>query len=236
MSRVAIGQSNYFPWKGYFDLIHDVDVFIFFDDVQYTKNDWRNRNRVKSPRGPQWLTVPVGAHIHREIREVAIPDARWQSQHWKTLGQLYAKAAFFDTYRGFLEEVYLKRQWANLSELNRFLIERVARDFLGIRTTFRCSTEFAVTGRKQDRVLSLLSRVGATAYVSGPSAQAYMEPERFAEAGVALTWKDYAGYPEYPQFHPPFEHRVSILDLLFHVGPAAPDYLWGWRTAAGGRG
>src|SRR5262245_16073936 len=140
--RAAICQSNYLPWKGYFDLIHDVDVFVFYDDVQYTKNDWRNRNRVKSPQGAQWLTIPVGARIHRQVREVVITDPRWQCRHWKTLRQLYGRARFFENYREFLEEVYLKREWRTLSELNRFLIQHIAKEFLGIQTAFRCSTEF----------------------------------------------------------------------------------------------
>jgi WbqC-like protein family len=227
--RVAVLQSNYIPWKGYFDLIHAVDLFLFYDDVQFTKNDWRNRNLVKTPAGRQWLTIPVGTDLNRRVCEVAINDPRWQSKHWKTLVQLYGKAPFFDRYRGSLQEVYVDRQWTNLSQLNQFLIRTIARDHLGIATQFRSASEFTSVGKKEDRLLSLLESVGADVYVSGPAARAYLDEDRFRRARIAVVWQDYSGYPEYPQFHPPFEHAVTILDLLFHVGPEAPFYIWGWR-------
>ena len=229
--KVAINQSNYIPWKGYFDVIHDVDVFIFYDDVQFTKNDWRNRNLVKGPNGPQWLTIPAGTDLKRLVCEVGLKDRRWQARHWKTLTHLYGKAPCFARYRAFFEDVYVRREWRNLSELNRFLIQAIATEFLGVKTAFKNSFEFPSSGAKQDRVLSVLQAVGADAYVSGPAGQAYLDPVRFERAGIRLTWKDYSGYPEYPQFHPVFEHRVTILDLLFHVGPEAPAYIWGWRDA-----
>lgn len=231
-----MNQSNYIPWKGYFDLIHDADLFVFYDDVQFTKNDWRNRNRIKSPAGMQWLTVPVGTDLNRLIGDVAIPERRWQSRHWKTLRQCYGTAPFFKQYQTFLDHVYLEREWHNLSELNQFLIQTVAAEFLGIKTTFARSSDFVCAGAKQDRLLSLLRGVQADVYISGPAAKAYLEPARFTAAGIELTWKDYVGYPEYPQLFPPFEHAVTILDVLFHVGSRASSYIWGWRqdTGAGG--
>jgi hypothetical protein len=233
MKRVAINQSNYIPWKGYFDLIHDVDMFLFYDDVQFTIRDWRNRNLVKTAGGRQWLTIPVGADRHRLIRDVTLNDPRWQRMHWKTLAHLYAKAPFFGHYRGFLEDVYLKRSWKTLSELNQFLIRTVARDYLGIATTFYEASEFASFGKKQDRILSLLKSVEADVYVSGPAAKAYLDVDCFHREGIELVWKDYSGYPEYAQSHPPFQHAVTVLDLLFHTGQDAPFYIWGWREGQG---
>jgi WbqC-like protein len=227
---VAINQSNYIPWKGYFDLIRDSDTFLFYDDVQFTKNDWRNRNKVKSSAGRQWITIPVGSDVRRRICEVALPESRWQEKHWKTLANLYRKAPFFNTYRSFLEDVYLNRKWRNLSHLNQFLIQNIATKWLGIQTIFRQSSDFPSVGQGQERVLSLLASLKADTYVSGPAGKAYLDPIRFREAGIKLVWKDYSGYPEYPQFHPPFEHAVTILDLLFHTGPDAPYYIWGWRS------
>jgi WbqC-like protein family len=227
--KVTINQSNYIPWKGYFDLIHDADLFIFYDDVQYTKNDWRNRNLVKGPNGPQWLTIPVGTSLDRLVCEVSLSDQRWQTRHWNTLRHLYGRAPFFSQYRPLFEDVYLGRRWGTLSELNQFLIHVIARELLGVKTTFRSSSEFRLSGARQDRVLNLLEAVGADVYVSGPAGQAYLDPPRFTEAGIELVWKDYSGYPEYPQFHGDFRHRVTVLDLLFHVGPNAPHYIWGWR-------
>ena len=195
MATIAVLQSNYVPWKGYFDIIHDVDTFIFYDDVQFTKNDWRNRNRIKTAQGVQWLSVPVGSAIHRTIREVEIPDARWQRKHYETLRQSYSKAPCFGHVEGFLEGVYLDRTWASLSQLNQFLITSIARDFLGITTRFEDSAAYAPGGERQERLLDLLAAAGATTYVSGPSGRDYMDPAEFERRGIRVVFKDYAGYP-----------------------------------------
>lgn len=229
MTTAVILQSNYIPWKGYFDLIHDADVFVFYDDVQFTKQDWRTRNKIKTAQGPQWLSVPAGADRNRLICEVRLTDSSWQSKHWKTIEQNYRKCPHFEQYRPIFEELYLARAWDNLSALNQTFIRRIARELLGITTHFIDSREFKAHGQKQDRLLDILGKLGATRYISGPAAKDYIDPARFEEAGIELIWKDYSGYPEYPQRYPPFEHGVSILDLLFNVGPSAPWYIWGWR-------
>ena len=234
MKKVAVLQSNYIPWKGYFDIIHDVDLFVFYDDVQYTKNDWRNRNKIKTQNGPAWLTIPTGTDLDRLICEVALSDPRWQKNHYKNLLQYYAKAPFFRQYESLLEEVYLARQWVSLAELNQYLIKTIARDCLGIATEFADSRNYGASGKCLDRLLDLLKKSGATNYVSGPAAQSYIDTEAFIRAGITLNYKSYSGYPEYPQFYPPFDHYVSILDLLFHTGPDAPEYIWGWRKGAAG--
>jgi hypothetical protein len=230
--RVAIIQSNYIPWKGYFDIIRDVDTFVFLDDVQFTVRDWRSRNRIKTKDGLKWLTVPVGSDTRRLIHEVAIPGGGWQKDHWRIIEQNYAKTPFFAHYRELFEEFYLGRTWTSLSAMNQYLTQRIARECLGITTTFRDSREFEVQGHKLDRLLDLVRQTGATAYLSGPSARDYIDDMRFEEAGIALEYKDYSGYPDYPQPYPPFEHAVSVLDLLFNVGPDAPHYIWGWRDGA----
>jgi len=227
--RVAILQSNYIPWKGYFDIIHDVDLFIFYDDVQYTKNDWRNRNKVKSTRGTEWLTIPAGSNENRLICDVELSDGAWQEKHWKTICQLYGKASHFARYSEFFREVYLGHRWTRLSELNQYLIKYIATEILQIKPIFRDSRDYSVAGAKLERLLTLLTKVGAKTYVTGPAARSYIDQALFAEAEIALVWKEYAGYPEYPQSHPPFEHGVTILDLIFHTGPDAPWYVWGWR-------
>lgn len=229
MKTVAVLQSNYIPWKGYFDIIHDVDLFIFYDDVQFTKNDWRNRNKLKGTAEPQWLTVPVGSRLDRLICEVEITDNRWQKKHWQTIEQFYAKAPYFSLYRDFFADVYLDKHWDNLSELNHYLITHIAADFLGITTAWSDSRQFSCPGTRQDRLLSLLRQAEADRYVSGPAARDYIEETAFQSAGIELIYKDYGGYPEYPQFYPPFSHQVSILDLLFQTGPDAPYFIWGWR-------
>ncbi|KGI78891.1 WbqC family protein [Oleiagrimonas soli] len=231
--KVAAIQSSYIPWKGYFDIIRSVDTFIFLDDVQYTVRDWRSRNRIKTRQGLKWLSVPVGNDTRRLIHEVAIPDAVWQEKHWKALVHAYSKTPYFSHYAALIEEFYRGRIWSNLSEMNQWFTRTIARECLGITTRFCDSREFSAEGRKLDRLIDLVRKCGASAYLSGPSAQEYIIDERFAEAGIALAYKDYSGYPEYPQTHGSFEHAVSILDLLFHVGPEAPRYIWGWREEGG---
>lgn len=228
--KVAIIQSNYIPWKGYFDIIHDVDLFVFYDDVQYTTRDWRNRNKIKGHDGEHWLTVPVGGDSRNQlIKDVAIADPGFAAKHWKTLTYYYAKAPHFERYRPFFESIYLERTWENLSALNQHMIARIAHELLGIETRFLDATALEAQGTRQDRLIDVLQKVGATAYVSGPAAKDYIDPAGFTEAGLALYYKNYAGYPEYAQTGGPFSHGVSILDLLFHVGPEAAQYIWGWR-------
>lgn len=229
MDKVAVLQSNYIPWKGYFDIIHDVDLLIFYDDVQFTKNDWRNRNKIKTSNGTNWLTIPVGSDLNQLIYEVAIPNNRWPKKHWKTIEQFYGKAPYFKNYRDFFEEVYLGTNWTNLSMLNQFLIKTISKEFLGIKTQFKDSRNYCLEGKKLDRLIDLLQKAEVKTYVSGPSARDYIEDQKFKEANIQLIYKDYSGYPEYPQFYPPFEHYVSIIDLIFQTGPDAPYYIWGWR-------
>jgi hypothetical protein len=231
--RVAILQSNYIPWKGYFDIVHDVDLFIFYDDLQFTTRDWRTRNRVKTQNGAEWMTIPAGNDRNRLICEVTLADDTWQAKHWRMLQQNYGRCAHFHRYKDYLESVYLGRRWTHLSELNQSLIRHISHEFLGIRTDFADSRAWSVRGQKLDRLLDLVVQSGATHYLSGPAAKDYIEPARLEQAGVALEWKNYAGYPEYPQRFPPFEHGVSILDLLFNTGPEAPQFIWGWRQQGG---
>ncbi|MDX1463687.1 MAG: WbqC family protein [Marinirhabdus sp.] len=229
MKKVGIIQSSYIPWKGYFDIIHDVDLFVYLDDVQFTARDWRNRNRIKTSQGARWLTIPVGEKIHRLIHEVPINDKHWNRKHWASIQQSYSKTPYFKNYKDFFEYVYMDRQWENLSEFNQFLTTKISQDFLGIKTEFKDSREYNSRGEKLERLLDLLIKIDVDYYVSGPSAREYIVEERLTEIGVELHYKDYSGYPEYPQLFPPFEHAVSILDLLFNCGPDAPYYIWGWR-------
>jgi hypothetical protein len=207
-------------------------VFVFYDDVQYTKNDWRNRNQIKTSAGPRWLTIPVGKDEKRLINQVPLPqDMSWSRSHWNEIRSNYLSSEFFSKYSPWLNDLLLNPGRRTLSEWNQSIIQTIASEFLGIRTVFVRSEDYALSGQKQNRLLSLLSAIGATTYVSGPAARAYLQPDRFAESNITLEWKDYAGYPEYPQPNPPFIHAVSVLDLLFCTGPKAPYYIWGWRSA-----
>lgn len=223
--KAAILQSNYIPWKGYFDIIGMVDEFVFLDDVQYTKQDWRNRNKIKTPKGSEWLTVPCGTDLDRLIHDVEITNSRWQKKHWAAIQHNYSKCPGMKIYRDFLVEFYEQREWTNLSEMNQWFITRLCRDFLGMKTQFRDSREFSVSKARGDRVLGILVELGATAYLSGPAANDYLDPQNFDTRGIELQWMDYSGYPEYRQKYPPFEHGVSIIDLLLNEGDNAPDFM-----------
>lgn len=217
--RVVVLQSNYLPWKGYFDLIQNADLFVHYDEVQYTKNDWRNRNRICSRQGLNWLTIPVSREaVKLKISEVCLPAPRWQEDHYKTLFHCYRPAPYFAQIEPLLDDFYRARTWTYLSELNHHCAERIAR-LLGLTTRFLDSKDFQLEGGRVERLVSLLRQVGATEYLSGPSARNYLAGSEplFAAAGIRLRFKDYSGYAAYPQLHAPFEHAVSVIDVLANV-------------------
>lgn len=225
--RVAIVQSNYIPWKGYFDLIAGVDVFVLYDDAQYTRRDWRNRNRIKTAQGVQWLTVPVhvtGRYL-QPIREVVVSDPHWARTHWRTLTHHYGRAAGFAQIAPALEGLYREAAASQrLSEINHHFLTGI-NEMLGITTPFRWSTELELTGDRSERLLGMCRQLGADTYVSGPSARDYLDERLFQDAGIAVEWADYSGYTEYRQLHPPFDHHVSIVDLLLNEGTEARQFL-----------
>lgn len=224
--KIAIVQSNYIPWKGYFDMIAAVDEFILYDDMQYTRRDWRNRNQIKTPQGLQWLTVPVKVKgkYHQTIRETEIDGSEWQESHWKALAQNYRRAACFDEVATIIEPLYREMASPLLSDLNRRFIEVVC-GYLGITTRISNSWDYTLVEGKAERLADLCAQAGGTEYISGPAAKNYIEEEKFAAHGLKLNWFDYCGYPEYPQLWGEFKHNVSVLDLLFNCGKNASIYL-----------
>lgn len=233
--RVALVQSNYIPWKGYFDMVAGVDEFIFYDDRQYTHEDWRNRNRIKTARGPQWLTIPVERRLGQRIDEARISDPRWAVRHWKTLSQTYARAPHFDELRDSFAAAYSEcGDEPMLASVNRRLIAEVCAS-LRIETRLVDVAAYQVEGDRTERIVSICLAAGAAVYLSGPRARSYLEPSLFADAGIELEWMDYDGYPEYHQLHPPFVHEVTILDLLFNTGARAAGYMKLVGPASAGR-
>lgn len=224
MKKIAILQSNYIPWKGYFDIIAAVDEFILYDDMQYTKNDWRNRNRIKTPKGLEWLTIPAGSDISRRIRDVELRDDRWQLKHWKTIVANYRKSAHFDEISEWLKPLYLNMHHTNLSQLNRQFIDAIC-NYLDIRTKISYSWEYSLTPGKSQRLVDLCIQTNAQEYISGPAAKGYLEESIFAETGIKITWFDYSNYSQHPQLWGDFTHEASILDLLFNCGKLSKTHM-----------
>lgn len=205
-------------------MIAAVDEFIIYDDMQYTKNDWRNRNRIKTPKGLEWLTIPTGQDISRRIRDVELSDHRWQIKHWKSLVSNYGKSPYFHEISQWLEPLYLAQQHNNLSHLNCKFIEAIC-NYLDIKTKISHSWDYILTEGKSERLVDLCVQAGANEYISGPAAKNYLEKPFFSERDIRVTWIDYSDYPEYPQSWGAFSHEVSILDLLFNCGEHSKNYM-----------
>lgn len=233
MKKVAIVQSNYIPWKGYFDMIASVDEFVLYDDMQYTKRDWRNRNQIKTPTGTQWLTVPVKVKgkFFQSIRETEIDGDKWCMDHWKALHQNYRRAAHYSTLAESLEPILLQQSYTHLSVLNRTLIEWVCLK-LKVATSISSSSDYELCEGRTERLLNIAKQAGASTYVSGPAAREYLSEEMFRDAGITVEWFDHSGYPTYPQLWGPFTHGVTILDVLFNCGDDATHYM---KHAGGAR-
>ncbi len=223
---VAIIQSNYIPWKGYFDIIHSVDELVLYDDVQFTTRDWRNRNRIKTQGGLKWLTVPVEVKgkFTQKIKDTRISDPRWARKHWETIRHSYSKTGFFKDYQELFEELYLTCQEKFLSRVNFCFLEAINR-LLEIKTPIRWSSDFTLPEGKNERLISICREAGATKYLSGPAAKDYLDESAFRQENIEVEWMDYSGYPEHRQLFPPFEHGVTILDLLFNEGPDAKTFM-----------
>lgn len=224
--KIAIVQSNYIPWKGYFDLINMVDEFILYDDMQYTRRDWRNRNKIKTSQGIKWLTIPVNVKgkFLQKINQTTISDSQWGIKHWRTISQNYASAPYFSSYRKIFEDLYLGCTSLSLSEINYRFLSAICK-MLGITTNLSWSSVYHIVSGKTERLIDLCKQAHATEYISGPSAEGYMDSDLFEKAGITLRYIDYSNYPEYSQMYPPFEHRVSIVDLIFQTGPNARKYM-----------
>lgn len=222
--KVGIIQSNFMPWRGYFDFIREVDLFILHDDLQYTKGDWRNRNKIKTPRGAQWITVPVHyRHTSQLIEETTIDNSKlWARGMLNRIQDSYRKAPHFEPYFSELSNLLLETA-ASISDLNLRLIKWVC-SHLDIETPITFSRQYHPQGAKTERLIGILKQVEATTYLSGPAAKAYLEPDLFEQASIRLKYKVY-DYPEYEQLYPPFDPAVSVIDLLFMLGKDAKAYL-----------
>jgi hypothetical protein len=227
--KVVILQPSYIPWRGYFDQICRADLFIFYDDVQYDKRGWRNRNQIKTATGKQWLTIPVhsrGAQTENiPINQIRIVwENSWNQNHLKAIQHSYTRAPHFDRYLSLLERFYQRRD-EFLADFTIDFTIALAHELGNTHTNFMRSSQIAgINGQKTDRLIQILQAVGGTHYISGPSAGNYIEKEKFHQTGIRLEYMEY-NYPEYPQLYPPFDPHVSILDLLFMTGSEASQYI-----------
>ncbi|HEV3247417.1 MAG TPA: WbqC family protein [Beijerinckiaceae bacterium] len=225
---IAILQSNYIPWKGYFDLIAAVDEFLIFDEVQYTRRDWRNRNKIVLQGSVKWLTIPVRTkgHLFGSIEEIETDGHGWAEQHWKTITHAYRRAAYFGNYEAVLEAAFQRAaSLVRLTDINELFLRTIT-GLLHIETPIaRANVVPRTMQLPTDRLVEICLGRQATEYVSGPAGRAYIEVEKFGDAQVALSYANYSGYPVYEQHANAFEHGVSILDVLMRCGPAARGHL-----------
>ena len=226
MKKIAILQSNYIPWKGYFDIMGSVDEFIIYDEMQYTKNDWRNRNKIKTTNGLIWLTIPVKIEkLNQKINETKIADNKWHIKHKNSLQTNYGKATKFKECKDFIFNIYEQASRLDyISEINYTFLNELNK-FLKISTKISFSTDYNIGDGKTERLINICKQSNSNIYLSGPSAKNYIDEALFTKNNINLEWFDYIGYKEYEQLYPPFEHGVSILDLIFNTGEDAYKYL-----------
>lgn len=219
--RIAVLQPGYLPWLGYFDQELSVDRFVLYDDVQYDRRGWRNRNRLKTPNGPVWLTVPVEqkGRYDQIIRDVRIDNSRpWKKKHLGTVETFYRKAPYFDRLYPEFESI-LMRDWEYLWELD-LEIARWLNGVIGIDTPVMLASELNASGRKSERLLDICRKLGATQYYSGAAARHYLDIELFERAGIEVFFQEYE-HPVYPQLYGKFISHLSVLDLLMIAAPEA---------------
>jgi hypothetical protein len=224
--RVAVVlQPSYIPWLGYFAQVHRADVFVVYDDVQFDKHGWRNRNRVKTAQGTQWLTVPVLTHGQHQPTNATIEidnKVPWRKKHLSTLRQSYARAPFFKSYAAHFEDVY-QREWARLIDLNLALFGLVLQ-ILGLERPILRASELDVSGDPVERLIGICRRIGANWFYEGAAGRDYIDDSRFVEAGITIEYQDYR-HPVYPQQHGEFVPYLSVVDLLFNCGPKSLEIL-----------
>jgi WbqC-like protein family len=227
LKKIAILQSNYIPWKGYFDIMNRVDEFVIYDDAQYTKRDWRNRNLIKTIDGAKWLTIPVEVKdkYKQIIRETKVSGNNWTNKHLKIIKHNYSRAEHFTEITEWLIKLYMQcENEIFLSDINLLLIREIA-GYLGIKTKISFSSDYILEGDRSGKAMNICVQAGAKEYLTGPAAKSYLDIEAFNKEGIEVTWMDYSGYKEYPQLYPPFIHEVSIIDVMFNTGIDSVNYL-----------
>lgn len=216
--KIGILQPGYLPWLGFFEQVYRSDTFVLYDDVQFDKNSWRNRNRIKTADGPLWLTVPVrhkGHTVQTLLQTEIIDDKRWPRKHLNSLTVHYAKAPYFDRYRDELSSI-LQQDWKYLVDLDIALIRYLLKE-LGITTPLVRSSVLGVPGNKTERLVAICKELNATSFYEGAAGRDYIDENKFNEQGITIEYQEYR-HPVYPQLHGEFMPYLSIVDLLFNCG------------------
>jgi hypothetical protein len=222
---VSILQSNYIPWKGYFDIIAKSDVFVIYDEVQYTKNDWRNRNKILTPNGTNWLTIPVRVDsLNQKICETKVASINWNKKHFTSLQLNYSKAKGYKEFKDILSDLY-DNPPELLTEINIRFIKTIC-NYLGIKTKIIDSRDLNLNGDRNERLIDACEKLSADIYLSGPSAKNYIDVALFEQSKLKLEWMDYSNYITYEQMHEPFIHNVSIIDLILNNGSNSKDFIY----------
>jgi hypothetical protein len=226
MKKGIITQTNYIPWKGYFDALQLVDTFVVYDEMQYTRRDWRNRNLIKTTKNSKWLSIPIQKEEYgrSKISDIIVSDVDWNIKHFQQIKENYKIAEFYPQLEEWLEDLYLNCTSRNLSEINLYFIKKI-NNFLGISVEIVNSADYTLHTDRNQRLIDLCHANQITDYYSGPAAKFYMDISLFENNGINVHFFDYLGYEEYPQLYPPFKHEVSILDLLLNTGKNAVNYM-----------
>tara|TARA_A100001515_G_scaffold69483_3_gene55247 strand:- start:1086 stop:1784 length:699 start_codon:yes stop_codon:yes gene_type:complete len=226
-NKIIITQSNYIPWKGYFTTMRHATHIVLYDDAQYTKRDWRNRNKIITQKGPTWLTIPIDVKgkFNQKVNEAKVKNNQWSIDHWNKLRENYKKAPHFKQYSKYFEDIYLKQlpKHEYLSDINRIML-KICIDLLGIEIEILDSREFNIRGGKTGKLINICKDLEADEYFTGPAAKGYMEENLFDENNIKLTYYDLENFPEYNQSWNDFSHFVSVLDMFFNLGDETSKY------------
>ena len=224
---LVVLQPGYLPWLGFFDQMRRSDIFVLYDDAQFDKNGWRNRNRIKSPAGPHWLTVPVRVNsLSQRILETEIDNRQpWARKHLGTIKQFYYKAPYLKRYLPVLEELLMGRYWERIIDLDIAVIELMCA-WLGLKRRTVHSSGLDIQGERSERLLNMCLHFGVRRYLSGNAAQSYLDVELFARHGIEVEWQNYQ-HPVYPQQHGEFVPFLSALDLLLNCGDESASMIAG---------
>lgn len=225
MSKVIITQSNYIPWKGYFSAMREATHLVLYDDMQYTKRDWRNRNMLITPNGPKWLSIPINVKgkYHQKINETQVSDNNWGHNHWNFIKNNYIKSPYFKEYQHHFIDLYLNPPSSYLSDINLDFIKKII-TLLEIDIKIIPSKEFNLKGDKTEKLVNVCKELNAEKYYTGPAAKNYMDESLFINNNIEIEYYNSSGYPEYKQQWDGFDHAVSILDMFFNLGPETIKY------------